>query len=216
MKTRLLLIFIGSSLCVYAQKDSAYIKDLSHRVTFKVNINTDKLENNVEVFTENDKKQNFKIRPNEDYRFRLTASYRFLTLSYSFAPKFIQSNDDDEKGRTKSFNLGADFAFSKIFQKFSYNRTKGFHLENTRDFQLSTNPNKEYFKFSDVKIEEIKSQTYYYFNGWKHSMKLDNNQQELQRKSAGSFIIPFFLSYQKYTAQNYIPEITAIATLPNS
>lgn len=218
MKKLILFVCIINGITLYSQKDSAYIKDLNHRLTFKVDVNTDQLENDAQVYTTTGAIRDFVIKPNEDYKLRLTAAYRFLTLSYSFAPKFIGANDDnDEKGETKSFNLGVNLALPKIFQRFNYKKTSGFYLENTEDFKNFVNlTDEKYLKLSDMKIEQYSSESYYYFNGRKHSIKLDNNQQEIQRKSAGSFIIPLFINYEKFKAQSFSSDILAITeSIPN-
>ncbi len=218
MKKLILFVTIINGVLGYSQKDSTYIKDLNHRLTFKVDVNTDQLESDAQVYTTTGEIRNFVIKPNEDYKLRLTAAYRFLTLSYSFAPDFIGANDDDdEKGETKSFNLGLNLTLPKIFQRFNYKRTSGFYLENTDDFKNFTIlTDEKYLKLADMKIEQYTSESYYYFNGKKHSIKLDNNQQEVQRKSAGSLIVPLFVNYEKFKAQSFSPEILDITeSIPN-
>ncbi len=215
MLRKTFLIFFAFHLFVlHGQIDSTYIESVRHLFSLKLDINTDQLEGDNTITTVTGEERNLVIKPNEEYRTRITASYRFLTVAYSFVPSFVGANDDNhEKGDTDSFKIGLNIATNNYFQRFFYHHSKGFYLDNTDDFvNLLSTDTEGYIKLSEMEISQLSSESYYYLNGKKHSIRLDNNQQEIQRLSSGSLIIPFIFIYEHLDAISETPELITISS----
>jgi len=154
------------------------------------------LTNNVESFTVDDGIHSNEFVPNTSLATRFSFNYRVLSLSFSLAPKFIPGNDDDAiKGKTTNFGMSAGFTLSHWFTELAYNRTHGYYLENTSDYNPAWKPGDPYSQIPDLIVTSIEGATGYSFNT-RFSPASLLTQTERQLKSAGSFIP--LLSYKYY------------------
>lgn len=152
------------------------------------------LNNAYEVFEVRTPNQKTVIHPNAATNLRYNLNYRFISLGFSMAPDFIPGNgDEDQKGETKSFGLGTTLIFKHSFFELSYNRVKGYYLDNTDDFTVR-GPNDPYIQFPDLRYKGFSLGAGYYNNS-RYSFKNLTSQTERQLKSAGSFIPMFNLRY---------------------
>ncbi|SHL38376.1 protein of unknown function [Chitinophaga jiangningensis] len=129
-----------------------------------------------------------RLSPNAASVTRLGVSYRFLSASYSYIPRFIPGNNDDaEKGKTKGGSFSAGISLPHWMQELSYSRVKGYYLENTSDFNPDWTPGKPYIQFPDLVFTQFEGMTAYKFNA-DFSANAILTQSERQLKSAGSFV----------------------------
>lgn len=136
-----------------------------------------------------------KLSPNAVSSTRLGFAYRFIDVGFVFVPRFLPGNsDDEEKGKTSSAGLYTSFAFRHWLQDLSYKRTKGFYLENTRDFDPSWSPGKPYVQIPALVFTQYRGATAYNFNK-EFSVSAITSQSERQLKSAGSVIAQFLYRY---------------------
>lgn len=148
------------------------------------------------------KGDNFKydIRPNFTLATSIGVSYRFLSGSYSYIPKFIPGNNDNNlKGKTKAFVFKLNTIFNKWGQQLAIGQTKGFFLANTSDFDPSWQQDDPYIQFPDLKVRFLRGNTFYKTNP-NYSINAVATQSEIQLKSSGSFIPA--LDYSFYNIDN--------------
>ncbi|SDQ24091.1 DUF4421 family protein [Flagellimonas zhangzhouensis] len=186
------LIFIEQS---FGQEDENRIKSYVDQLAFGVDFSTDLSEY---VLHNND--LNFHLVSNNDVKMTMRMSYKFLDISFGFAPGFLPGNDDDELKGESSFTEYSVNLFPKQFvQNLFYRRMKGFYVENTEDFfplwQEGTDP---YFQFSDLKSIEWGGYTGFVLNK-DFSLRALLSRQEWQMESSGSFVPALRYDFTKMT-----------------
>jgi hypothetical protein len=185
-----------SSFAQIEQDSTAKIKNSYYKNTLDyINLKFD-IDSNSERFEVNNNTFDYDIRPNASIVSRLSFNYKFLSLSYSYIPKFIPgNNDDDLKGKTKGKSFGLNLNFNNWIQDLKYGNVKGFYIENSRDFENpwieGTTP---YIQFPDLEVTSFSGSTSYKFNS-NFSIKAISTQTEIQLKSAGSFMPGLLYSF---------------------
>ena len=132
----------------------------------------------------NDKRSIFS--PDERLRLRFSFDYKFLGISYSFAPDF-KSEINNKRANTKTLDLSFKFFYSdRLRQEVIYKRVKGFSL---------TNPDNQnpIAIFNDLQINTFGGRTFYLVNN-NFSYRAYESQTERQIQSAGS-LMPAFSYY---------------------
>ncbi|WP_066223166.1 DUF4421 domain-containing protein [Formosa haliotis] len=126
------------------------------------------------------------LTPNKQDRIGASVAFRFINISYSFAPDFIAKNKDNDD--SKLFNLNIRTYFGKHWmQTLDIYKEKGFYVEN-EDFQ-------EYLP--RTKWLKVGGSTSYIFNE-NFSFRAIASQDEKQLKSVGSFIPSILYYYTDY------------------
>ena len=185
------LFFVMLSPLSYAQeavsdslyeKDTEYIKSYLNRIAARAfYVNT----SNSFVVNSRLDDQRYELTPNKQNRIGASASFRFISLSYSFTPDFLAENEDNEDSRL--FNLNLRTYFGQWMQTLDVFSEKGFYL--------SDGAIKPYFP--DIRTLKIGGSTAYIFNK-NFSFRAIATQDETQLKSAGSFIPRVYYFYTKY------------------
>lgn len=170
----------------------AYIQYMSGKIGLKLSQNSE-----VGALQVNTPSQKIVLQPNSLSATKLYVNYKFISFSVRYIPRFLKSNTDNlEKGKTSGSGFGMGFAFKHWLQSVSYSKTRGFFLENTRDFNPAWKPGDPYVQFPDLTYRTFEGATAYSFNS-NYSLNAVISQTERQLKSAGSFI-PGLL-YRFYT-----------------
>ncbi len=190
------VFYCFSSYAQIAQDSISKTENLHYKSTLDyINLKFD-IDSNSERFEVNNNAFDYDIRPNVSTVSRLSLNYKFLSLNYSYIPKFIPgNNDDDLKGKTKGKSFGLNLNFNHWIQDLKYGNVKGFYIENSRDFENpwieGTTP---YIQFPDLEVASFSGSTSYKFNS-NFSLKAISTQTEIQLKSAGSFILGLLYSF---------------------
>ncbi|ULQ55981.1 DUF4421 domain-containing protein [Flavihumibacter rivuli] len=195
------------SLCTLAQPavtDTASrshrlgkIEYMSHYIILKLSQNTD-----LETFAVKSNQQDINLSPNANSVTRLSVNYRWLSFSYGFIAKFLPGNDDDAiRGKTKGKSFGLNMNFKRWLQEFSYSRTQGYYLENTKDFDPGWQEGDPYLQAPELVYKNFQGITAYKFNP-DFSINALATQTERQTQSAGSFIPQ--LLYRYYITDNKV------------
>lgn len=196
----LLCYTLWTGLCLYAFKANSQEQDSLHMnlkaetiqqpATFKITQNTD-----VEELTVRSTGRPIRLRPNIAPSTRINFSYRYISLGFSFASRFLEEkNNRLNKGPTKLKGFGGSFHFKHWQQSVNYSRTQGFYLKNTGDYNPDWRPGLPYLQFPHLIYKQFQGATAYNFNG-DFSVKAITTQTERQQKSAGSFIPLFAYNY---------------------
>jgi hypothetical protein len=157
----------------------------------------------VEAFTVHSPGSKIELKPNAKSISRLAFNYKFITISLSFTLKFLPGNDNDTiRGKSKSNGFGFGFNFSNWSQHLSWQKTKGYYLNNTNEYVPNWKDGQPYIQFPDLSILNFEGVTAYKANE-NYSVNALATQSERQLKSAGTFVVP--LNYRYYMGKDKTP-----------
>jgi hypothetical protein len=182
----IMLLFCTSSL-VFSQGRSPYYNEYIERMNNKLNMKFE-FDNDVESYEYGDKLSGYSIKPNINYRNILSANYRFITFKIGYTPRYLANKSIDTKGKTKTFKLQSDIYIRNWMQTFEYSKVSGYYVTD-----IVSTSNLDPFSEDDIIIlPHLKTRTFTGITRFKFnpdfSLKALLNQQEIQRKSAGSFV----------------------------
>jgi hypothetical protein len=196
------LLFISFEL--FGQKDSSKI--MNHGRDYYVDDLTSKI--NISLFTYNarnsfsyDSKGKIDYQPNEYLGIGIKVMHKWLGLAYVYAPTNLQ---EKSKGTTKYSNFTLNSYGKKIGMDFYYLNYDGYYIANTNQIPELKNNNKPYVIRPDISTTSIGSNLYYIFNHKKYSYRSTFLQNEIQKHSAGSFLINGAFSYYNINADSSI------------
>lgn len=195
-----LLIFTGillSGISVLGQEEEGatliedgYIETMKHLMALEASLNND-----IETLEQDVDGIDYLLYPNVSTKLGFRVNYRFISAGFSIAPGFLPGNgDENEKGETKTINLGTALTFRHWFGDIRYTKYKGYYLENTSDFLPNWEDGDPYIQDSDLKYSGIKLGFGYSLNP-RFSFVSRTNQTQRQLKSAGSFIPELVFRY---------------------
>ncbi|MBK5721264.1 DUF4421 family protein [Dysgonomonas sp. Marseille-P4677] len=177
--------WVGSRICVliacyflslnsFSQIDSTYIGFYEQPLSVRVYLN-DKFTALSHQIEKNDDEISYV--PNAPFGIGLGFSYKNVSLSGAYGFDFMRNK---KKGKTKSL----DFQYHYYGQKFIYDiffqQYKGLYSEPEDG---------KYELYPDIKLIQYGLNSQYVFSGQKFSYSAAFNQNQLQLKSAGSFLL---------------------------
>jgi hypothetical protein len=206
MNKRLIsLVFFFSAGIVFALKaqpeqgqyvpdyDTSYIRDFRHRFNFS--IVAEGKQNTINALSSSNKIINYQTNlalPNYGFMF----SYRWLNAQLTLPMPGISYTRPD-RGETRSYAVGLGFTSRKWYFRNFLEYFKGYYMSNPwivyPDFiqgvdKLPVYPNMESITYYLT--------GYYGLNGKKYSHRALLWQSEMQKKSAGSFLLGFTGAYK--------------------
>jgi len=197
-----ILTFILFNFCIltFAQTDSINNKVISYDDKIILRFNHD---TNINEFVISAKGVDIKPRLNLNNQINTTfgLDYKILSASVSFAPDFLQANNNKLKGKSSFTNYTFRIFPKNIIQTLSYKNSKGYYVSNTRDFVDNWQKGKDaYLTFPDLRIQSFGGSTSYIFND-NFSLKGIYYQKEWQENSSGSFVPSFNYDYVIFSDQ---------------
>ena len=181
--------------------ESGYFVKMNHTLNLRLD-----LDNDVRFFTYKGINDDYTIEPNTRLRTTLAFNYRFLSFKIGYSPRFLTLHDPDINGETKVFKLGIEAYFANWMQTLEYNRTKGYFVEGFDDPAIFPDGNDEIILLPDLKTYSVIGHTRYRFNK-NYSFKAVANQNEIQTKSAGSFIPSLSYGYMEINNNNTLQDL---------
>lgn len=141
-----------------------------------------------------------KLVANNEYKVSISLDYEFLGFSYGFSPKLFEANNDDVlKGRSSFTNYKFQFFPGQWLQTLSYDKTRGYYIENSEDFLPGWQKGKDpYLQIFNLKNVQWAMSTFYVFNP-DFSFKNLIYQTQWQKKSAGSLVPALYYDYNRYS-----------------
>ncbi len=128
------------------------------------------------------------LRPNEVYTLTPSINYRWLSVSYSFTPEFLDLNNDDSlRGSTSYRRLSTSLQFDQFNFGAMWSKTKGFYLSNMQDIFPAWKPGEAYLKFPEMEVKQFMFTANYRTNK-NFSLKAISGGEEEQLKSAWTFL----------------------------
>lgn len=169
-----------------------YIEPMASYITLKLSQSS-----GTEALGVNDGQNKIDLFPNTKSTTHLSFSYRFISFSLKYSPKFLPGNDDDDiRGKSKVGGFSFGFNFRHWQQELSYTKTKGYYLNNTKDYDPDWTNGQPYIQFPQLVYTNFEGITGYNFNP-NFSVAAAATQSARQLKSAGSFIPIALYRYYK-------------------
>ncbi len=171
--------------------DTVYIKDFSHKLSVRIF--------GITKFTRFDIKDNeidsmVSYSPNRNFNLGFGLNYKWFGLWVAFNFPFI-NNDDEIYGKTKRFDAQTNIFTRNLAIDFYLSSYKGFYIENPETYLDGWEHGMPYPQRPDISTTKIGGSCIYAFKYRKYSTKAAFIQTDLQRKSAGSFLLGGFFSY---------------------
>ncbi|HSC54808.1 MAG TPA: DUF4421 family protein [Phnomibacter sp.] len=164
--------------------DTSYVKSYNEKLDLSLNFGSKYME--YKTFYSDSFYLN--LRPNEVYVLSPSISYRWLSLSYSFTPEFLEFNNDNAtKGTTEHRRLSTNFQFGQFNGVALWSKTKGFYIANTADITPGWLPGDPYIQFPDMEVKQFQVSGTYRSNK-NYSVKAINGGDEEQLKSTWTFL----------------------------
>jgi len=169
------ITFILTATNCFAQIDSSYIGFFKQKIAIRPYL--------IEQFTalshQNYDDDEVTYKPNTPYGIGLGVTYKNISLSGSYGFDFMR---DKKKGNTKSLDFqyhryGRKFVLDIFFQNY-----KGLFTE-------TDEKNGIYTHYPDIHLTQYGAFAQYIFNGNKFSYRAVFDQDEIQLKSVGSFLL---------------------------
>jgi hypothetical protein len=166
--------------------DTNYIQSYKHRFIPSLGL----LSRNQLIAVKNQKLGTLNFRANVQNSIRFGATYKGIGLHVAFAPAFLNSRNIT---RSSFFNLRINSYGRKFSFLFNTLDTRGFYLSNPQ--RLFPAWKEGFPEFPDMRAEEYRLTAFYSFNHRRYSFRHQNTFNELQIKSAGSFVVGFASRY---------------------
>ncbi len=178
--------------------DPEYITDLYDRFTVRL-YGSNKFTRY--SLGESGRDEDVLYKSNSSYNAGVGFNYRSLALNLGFRAPFA-NNDNDEKGKTKFFDLQA-YVYARKFNVAFYAQTyKGYYL--AQKDVLSYRPSGSYLLRPDLRTRNAGLNVERIFNSSRYSFRAAYLQNEYQQRSAGTFLAGGGLHYLHVSADSAI------------
>ena len=169
------------------------------------------LDNDVRSFEYRGILDNYFVEPNIKLRTAIALNYRFISLKIGYSPKFLAKDDYELKGKTKVFSMKFDIFISDWMQTLEYSNVKGYYTNQIDELQFfSGSRQDDFIKLPELRTLYVGGITRYRFNE-NFSFKAVVNQNEIQLKSAGSFVPSLQYGYSEITDKTSPQDMKTIA-----
>ncbi|HBH24374.1 MAG TPA: hypothetical protein DDY13_13235 [Cytophagales bacterium] len=169
--------------------EDGWIEKMNTKIAADISFN-----NAYQIFEVNTTTNRILLYPNTPNNLRLKVNYDFLSVGFQVSPDFLPGNgDNDIRGKTKSFQLGAALIFKHWFAELNYSEVSGYYLKNTEDFRVWEKGD-PYIQFPDLHYNGFSISSGYTHNS-RFSLRSLSSQTERQLKSTGSFMPVFNFDY---------------------
>jgi hypothetical protein len=134
--------------------------------------------------------KNFRLilAPNRMNNLSFDFSYRYLDLSVSFTPEFLNpAQKNTTKGKSDIFSLGTSLSMHRFYLAVELNSVQGFYLKNSNEFVSSTIPDSPYLVYPGLQVNNFGLMLRYNVNP-KFSTAALTSGTQIQKKSAYTFL----------------------------
>ncbi len=179
------------------QLRSYFVEDISE----KLNVSLFTLNNKSDILLSAKFGSNLNYEPNDYLVYGVSVRLHWLGLAFSYAPKNLQAKEKSTTTYTniKISSYGKKLGFDLYFLDYS-----GYYLGNTKDLsELNLPPRVNYVR-DDLSTINIGTNFYYIFNHKRFSYRSTFIQNEIQKRSAGSFMLSTSANYYTLRADSSI------------
>lgn len=182
--------------------DSSYITDLSDSLAVRIyGIN----KFNGFSIRDNELGQEVDYSPNRNLNFGLGINYKWFGFGIAVNFPFL-NNDNDKYGKTSRFDAQTHIFTRKLLIDFYGNFYNGFYIKNPNVYLPNWDNTMNYPQRQDVGVFSLGGSVLYILKHHKYSARAAFVQTEIQKKSAGSFLVGGFMTYFGATGDSaFIP-----------
>ena len=193
IKWRLILVtlFVIPSYCF--SQDSTYVQKFDNDFTIQTSFG----KKFTSIGYEHLDNEEITYKPNNPVSIGLGLSWKGTNLSFGYGFDFMR---DKERGKTHSLDFQYHYYGRKVIFDIFFQRYRGFYTDDEpkdKTKNRSGNNNDNVHLYPDIKIRQYGVFGQYVFNGKKFSTKAVFSQNEIQRKSVGSFLLGGGIYYNK-------------------
>lgn len=216
MRRLTFILFINLSLISYSQDsisdmNNAYFETMQNKLNLKI-----ELDNDIESFEFNSNNSNYSIKPNTKLRLAIALNHKFLNLKIGFSPKFLANDESSKKGSTEVFKFGMDIFIKKWIQTFEMSNVKGYYIQDITGLDdFGDDQPSDYIILPNLKTTVFRGITRYNLND-NFSFKAVLNQNEIQRKSVGSFVPSYTYEYFRFVDKSIGRELQSVNLILNT
>ena len=174
--------------------DTSYIKTNERRLTLTLPIAKKYYGFN---FIDLKSKKSLNFSPNNYYHVGFNFSNIILTFGFYPGIKFGAKAD---KGTTKSKDIQVTLIGRRVITDVNYQRYSGFYVFNSKDYEINIFNADNIFIRPDLNVFSFGVNTMFVFNYRKYSLRGSFSFTDVQRKSAGSFMLGLYHSYTLFTS----------------
>lgn len=180
----IMVSFLITKVCA---QDSTYVSKFKDN--FSISIAT---HNKFTILKQEfDNADNVSYKPNNPVGMSVALSWKGTSLSFGYAFDFMR---DKDKGKTKSTDFQYHYYGQKIILDFFFQKYKGFYREIEHDNKVNED---DITIHPDISVKQYGLFGQYVFNGNRFSSSAAFNQNEIQRKSTGSFLLGAGIYYNR-------------------
>lgn len=192
----MIFMFLAFSTVLHAQDeskayDTAYIQDLSDSLALRVyGIN----KFNGFTLRDNVISKEVQYSPNRNLNLGLGVNYKWFGLGVAVNLPFL--NDDNEKyGNTRRFDAQTHIYTRKYLIDFYGHIYSGFYIANPQVYLPKWDAAMNFPQRQDIGVFSLGGSVLYIFKSEKYSARAAFVQTEIQKKSAGSFLLGGYVTY---------------------
>jgi hypothetical protein len=174
--------------------DTTYIQSNKKRLTITIPIAKKYFGFN---FIDLQSKKALKFSPNNYYH--LGFNFSNIILTFGFYPG-IKLGAKPNKGITQSKDIQVTIIGRRIIADVNYQRYKGFYVFNAKDYEVNILSPENVLIRPDLNVFSFGVNTMFVFNFKKYSLRGSFSFTDVQRKSAGSFMLGLYHSYGLFTS----------------
>jgi hypothetical protein len=147
-------------------------------------------------------KETFRYKPNQSVSLGLRLTHKWLSVAFSYGPKNVQEN---KYGATDHLNLVLNTYGKRIGADLYYLKYKGYYMSNPRNVpELEQQYQHQFPIYPDLSTLNIGFNIAYIFNHRKYSYRSTFLHNDIQRKTAGSFILTGSYSFYRISSDTGI------------
>jgi hypothetical protein len=184
--------------------DSTYVLDYTYMVTGRVYAST---KTNAFSLLDRETGERLRYRPNNQVNLGIGASYRCYTLNLGVGFGFL-NKDAADKGETDYLDAQVNYFSRFIAINGFFQLYKGYYVADRTPQELGwANPVAKAYR-EDVSQENIGLSAVHILNNERFSYRAAFNQDAWQRRSAGSFLIGAYATYNRATGDSSLMPTT--------
>jgi len=215
MQRVIIIILFSSPFFVFSQQRSSYYNEYIERMNNKLNLKVE-FDNDVESYKFGNNNSGYTIKPNTSYRNTISINYRYITFKVGFSPKYLSNKNTIAKGETQTFKLQSDIYIKNWMQTIEYSRVSGYYVDDifSSGSEITINDD-NIIILPHLKTKNFSGITRFKFNP-DFSLKALLNQQEIQRKSDGSFVPSLTWNFFEMYDNSSVKDINSFSLVFNA
>ena len=165
-----------------------YIEDHKKQLNIKFEVSND-----INEFSVEDGGTALSLKPNLNLRYAFVFSYKFLSIRLGLRPNTSKKEQED-KGESDTYRFKIQLLFDNWSHLIQYNYDRGYYLDNTGALLADTGSRRIQLPYMTTNV--FFGTSVYKWNE-NYSIRAIESQTEIQKKSAGTFVLGATYNFYK-------------------